>query len=306
MKFKDEIFTNYMVRKSKLEKENFRKYVINQFQDSNLDVTIEHGNFNSNNIIIGNLDKAKVIYTAHYDTQAVLPFPNIATPTSLLATILYQGLLVVVMLAVLLGLEFLLIKILGPDSFLAAFIPLIVCLLFLYLMLFGPSNKTTVNDNTSGVITVLNIASRIKDEDKDKVCFVLFDLEEAGLIGSSAFQNKHKKILKDKLIINFDCVSDGDEALFVFNKGSKKYLDDISKSYKGTDKVLSKMVYKGFSFYPSDQLNFRNAIGVCTVIRGKHFEYIDKIHTKKDTVFNEDNLNFLIDSSLEYIKKISI
>ncbi len=34
----------------------------------------------NNNIIIGNIEKAKIFCTAHYDTQAVLPFPNLIVP----------------------------------------------------------------------------------------------------------------------------------------------------------------------------------------------------------------------------------
>ena len=51
----------------------------------------------------------------------------------------------------------------------------------LLLMMFGPANRHNSNDNTSGVITVLEIMSTLPENLRDKVCFVLFDLEEAGL-----------------------------------------------------------------------------------------------------------------------------
>ena len=37
----------------------------------------------STNIIIGDMDKADIIYTAHYDTCAMLPFPNMIIPEQL-------------------------------------------------------------------------------------------------------------------------------------------------------------------------------------------------------------------------------
>lgn len=52
----------------------------------------------------------------------------------------------------------------------------------------------------------------------DKAAFVLFDHEEIGMVGSYSFAKKHKEILKDKLIVNLDCVSDGDHIL-VMKKG---------------------------------------------------------------------------------------
>ena len=53
------------------------------------------------------------------------------------------------------------------------------------LMLIGPANSSNVNDNTSGVVTLLEIARSIPELHRKNVCFVLFDLEEAGLIGSA-------------------------------------------------------------------------------------------------------------------------
>jgi hypothetical protein len=177
-------------------------------------------------------------------------------------------------------------------------------LLFLLVYLFfGPANKTTVNDNTSGVLTILEMINKIPNELKNKVAFVLFDHEETGLWGSSSFASKHKKEMKNKLLINFDCVSDGDKMLFIFNKKAKNNFDLLKDSYVSTDKVESQMVLKN-SIFPSDQVNFQNAIGVCSVIRGESFEYIDKIHTKKDTVLREENIEFLVDKSIDLVNKI--
>ena len=56
--------------------------------------------------------------------------------------------------------------------------------ILLGLMMFGQANKHNANDNTSGVVTLLEIAGTLPENQRDKVCFVLFDLEEAGMIGS--------------------------------------------------------------------------------------------------------------------------
>ena len=95
--------------------------------------------------------------------------------------------------------------------------------------------------------------------------------------------------MKDKLLINFDCVSDGEKMLFVPNKKAKKYIDLLEDVYKTDDNVEVKVVTKGV-FYPSDQVNFNCGVGVCAVIKGKRFEYIDKIHTNKDVVCREENI----------------
>ena len=71
--------------------------------------------------------------------------------------------------------------------------------------------------------------------------------------------------------------------LFIFNKKAKNNFDLLKDSYVSTDKVESQMVLKN-AIFPSDQANFQNAIGVCSVIRGKSFEYIDQYYTLLITV----------------------
>ena len=140
----------------------------------------------------------------------------------------------------------------------------------------------------------MEIAKSMPEAYRDQVCFVLFDLEEAGLIGSSAFASKHKSVAKKSLLINFDCVSDGDTMLFVLNKQTKDLVKTFEESYESPRDVKTDVVYKGV-FYPSDQTAFKKGIGVCAMKKNKFFKsgYIDRIHTKNDTVFREENIKYL-------------
>lgn len=303
MKFKDNIINNFMIRKTKKQKTAFIQWVKEELKDSKYDINIEKGSFGARNIVIGDIKTAKVVFTAHYDTCAVMPVPNFITPTNFFIYLLYQIFLIVPMLLIAIGAS-LLFAFLFPS--LAEFADLVysfALLGILGLLLFGPPNKHTVNDNTSGVITILEMINKLPDKLKDKVAFVLFDLEEAGLFGSSGFSSKYKKEMKDKLLINFDCVSDGEKILFIFSKKAKDRCDLLKDVYVGNDKVESVMVLKG-AFYPSDQANFPIGVGVCSVIKGKWFDYIDKIHTNKDIVFRKENVEYLVDKSIEFIDKI--
>mgnify|MGYP002508405661 CR=1 FL=1 len=51
--------------------------------------------FAAKNVVAGDPEKAKVIFSAHYDTCAVLPFPNFITPRNLFFYLCYQLMLVV-------------------------------------------------------------------------------------------------------------------------------------------------------------------------------------------------------------------
>ena len=177
--------------------------------------------------------------------------------------------------------------------------------LFLFLMLFGPANKNNANDNTSGVVSVLETAAKLPTEYRDKVCFVLFDLEEAGLIGSASYANGHKKQIKNQIVLNCDCVGDGDELMMFPNKKVKndcKQMDSLL-SICAADGVKSLSVReKGFTYYPSDQKNFPYGVGIAAFRRSKWAGlYCDKIHTKKDTVLDENNVSFLRDRMISLI-----
>ena len=95
----------------------------------------------------------------------------------------------------------------------------ILVVLAMFLLMAGPANRHTANDNTSGVTTLLDIMTALPTEARESVAFVFFDLEEMGLFGSAGFANQHKQIAKNTLLVNFDCVSDGDTILFALRGG---------------------------------------------------------------------------------------
>ena len=163
-----------------------------------------------------------------------------------------------------------------------------------FVFLKGPANKHTANDNTSGVITLMEIMQALPEDKRNEIAFVFFDLEEMGLFGSSGFASKHKKAMKDKLLLNFDCVSDGSTILFAVKNSAKKYIPALEKSFIPCEKFAVDIASKGV-FYPSDQANFKAGVGVAALNYSKKLRtlYMDKIHTDKDRVFDEENIEFL-------------
>ena len=60
--------------------------------------------------------------------------------------------------------------------------------------------------------------------------------------------------------------------------------------------------HKGFRYYPSDQKNFPYGVGIAAFRRNKFLGlYCDKIHTRKDTVLDESNVNILRAALTTYI-----
>lgn len=298
-----DILQAFPVRKSGKDKAAFRQAVETMAQGWGYPVSQEKGSFGARNLVIGDPKTARYLVTAHYDTCARLPFPNLITPTNLWLVLAYQFLLLVMLLCVPFALSLLTGFLAGDDGILALWVGEIALLAVLGLMLFGPANRHNDNDNTSGVVTALEIAKALPEEARGKVCFVLFDLEEAGLIGSASYSRRHKQEISGQLVVNLDCVGDGD-ALYLFPTGKLKK-DKAAmaqlKTLEGTSQRKTITLHqKGFSFYPSDQANFPYGLAVCALRKSRLALYISRIHTSRDTILEKENVNLLCSAMISF------
>ena len=296
------ILTVFEVRKTRRQKERFRHYLTELLEDNGYNVAIEthKGLWRSDNVVVGDPATAKLIFTAHYDTCARLPLPNLCTPRNLLGIVLYQLLLAVLIFLppLLLAIIAILVDI-GPAATMGV---IYFSLLFqLWWMIDGPANPHTANDNTSGVMTLTELLLTLPPAHRDSVCCVFFDNEEKGLLGSGAFYTKHKKALGRTPLINFDCVCDGDSIELYPQKECRKdprLMAQLREAFVG-ENGKSVEVVSGFAFYPSDQKRFPKGIGVCALHKSRLLGgYLGRIHTARDTVMDENNIELLRKGSL--------
>lgn len=301
-----EVLREFPVRKTKKQKEAFQRSVLSYARSIGLEGSVEKGALGVRNIVIGDPEQARYLITAHYDTCASLPFPNLITPCNFWLFLGWQVLLVI-LLCVPVGIIGGLIGAIIDQPEIGVLVAYIGLILELIWMLFGPANPSNSNDNTSGVIAVLETAKEMPEDLRGQVCFVLFDLEEGGLLGSSAYRKMHRKASARQLILNLDCVGDGDEILFFPTKRLKKDNSRILKAEKlckskGEKSVVIKS--SGFSIYPSDQTNFPLGYGIAAFCRSKWAGlYLGKIHTKRDMVMDEKNIALLQDLLIEMVRE---
>lgn len=301
----DKIMAEMQVRKSKKQKEAFRAWLCGELEAAGYAPVVEKG-FASQNVVVGDPDKAQVLLTAHYDTQAVLPVPNFITPRNPFFFVLYQ-LLIVLPLFLAVGLAEGLIFAFVPKSvawWLAPLSCLSICVFFMWWIIDGPANKHTANDNTSGVLTLVETALALPPEHRERVCFVFFDNEEKGMFGSAAFAKKHKAVKKNTVVLNFDCVGDGDYIQFFPQKKLKKDEDTLERIEAAFLPAWERdvQVVRGFSMYPSDNASFKRGVGVCALKHKKGIGYyMDRIHTSRDTVLDAGNILLLRDGALRYV-----
>jgi len=289
-----DILTEFPVRKTKVQKEAFRTAVQSYAEKLGYTVTVETGQFGACNLLLGDPENAKFLVTAHYDTCAGMLLPNFITPCNVPLYLLYQlGLILLIgIAAVAAGVTAGLL--LGSGA--VKWTILVVYFGLLALLILGPANKTNANDNTSGVVTLLEIARTMPENQRHKVCFVLFDLEEAGLIGSASYRKKHKKASDQQLVLNLDCVGDGDHMMMFPTKQLRKNRKKLTSLYRACGYFGKKSLLvheKGASVYPSDQKHFPYGVGICALRKRKKLLYMSRIHTRKDTILEETNVNIL-------------
>lgn len=214
----DFLNTNYPVRRTPEEKKAFREYIIGGFLGAKSEKTNDGKN---ENVIIGDPLTARLVCTAHYDTPARSIFPNILIPRCLPLFWLYQFVPVIFILAVSLGIAYACYAAFSLERNHLLLIFLAVYYIIYFTMFRGKKNPKNFNDNTSGVAAVLTMAEALTDDQKKDVAFILFDNEEKGKKGSKAYFADHKKDMENKLLINFDCVGNGENFVFVVMKDAE-------------------------------------------------------------------------------------
>ena len=298
-----DVFRDFPVRKTKKQKQAFREAVQSYAEQLGYPCTVESGSLGSRNLVIGNPEQADYLVTAHYDTCARLPIPNFLTPCNFWPFLLWQVVLVLLILGIciLMGLG---VGFLTGSGAIGSWCGYLMIWVILALMLIGPANPSNANDNTSGVVTLLEIAKSMPGNQRKKVCFVLFDLEEAGLIGSASYRKAHKSQTDRQMVLNLDCVGDGDYLTLFPTKRLKKDRKRLKSLYKACGYFGKKSILvheQGFSFYPSDQANFPWGVGICALNKRGKTLYLSRIHTKKDTILERTNVNLLRAALITYI-----
>lgn len=306
----EELIKKHPVRRSEAQKAAFREYVLDAAKSYGADSRVERTSDGKNqNVVIGDVERAKTVFTAHYDTPAASLFPNIMIPRNKPLFFAYQMVPVIFMLAIAFGVGFAAQAIAGGDRrvLLGGF--LITYYTIYFVMFRGVSNKNNYNDNTSGCATLLTVIDRLDEGSRGSVAFIFFDNEEKGKKGSKAFFKDHEIMMKDKLLVNFDCVGNGTEAVFIVMKDAEE-----KNEYKlFSDCFEVKLGYTPH-FYPmkgsesnSDYKNFPCGVGcmVCKKVKNG-LMYTPRIHTKYDTVSNDKNIDYLADGMIKFAEKLSM
>lgn len=136
---------------------------------------------------------------------------------------------------------------------------------------------------------------------------MLFDNEEKGLLGSRAFSKKYKSILENKFVINFDCVGNGKNFLVACKtKATTNPLLEVLKSTVLSSEKFSVEFFDSKKIAGNtDYKNFKQAISFMAYSKNKIVGYYtSRIHTSKDMVADDENIEYLVENLNNFIEKI--
>ena len=302
------LLSEHQVRKTKIQKQRFREWLTEYLSESGYNFTEDWYSKSGCNLIAGDVRTAETVITAHYDTPPNFIFPVILGFSSWFSFLLSQILLILPFAAVILSYIFLVLYLSLSVCFLLA-VPA-VSLAYSLQIMFGAANRHNANDNTSGTAVLISVLEQLPAEERHKVCIVFFDQEELGLVGSKYFYKKYKVYMKDKPLINFDCVADGQTLNFISKKkfrNSEYYVllrEAAEKSAENTDRKI-RFADALSNIYMSDQLSFPNSIGVAAAKKIPLFGYyIDRIHSSFDTKFDSENISVLTETAVRFISAL--
>ncbi|WP_315118112.1 M28 family peptidase [uncultured Clostridium sp.] len=289
---KNNITKTYGIRFFPKQKKRFLKYVGDELKKLGLEYTVIKGN-----LVVGNVDGAETIFTAHYDTPGIMPhWINYIMKLSGHTRQISMVILIFVIISIL-------------NYFNLNFINNILFLWFITILI---PNRNNYNDNSSGIVTLLNIANEICNNDdykhkKHKIALVLFNNEEWGLLGSAymkKYWTSNEVLLENKKNINIDCIGTGDNVMITHGK-NEELAGSIERALIESGKGKEVIKYKYKLIPLSDEYNFRryNISGIIfcnkALIPGGY--YIPLVHSYKDKVLDLENVVWLTEELLKVV-----
>lgn len=222
------------------------------------------------------------IFIAHYDTGTIMPFwlNWLMRLFGINRQILF--ILLFVFLAHLISLIF--------KDFVYPIQNIFEGLILLSLLPAFIPNKRNLDDNTSGVISLLHLAEKFKQNGISNIKLIFVDNEELGQLGSNA----HCKYLVENGLIkshckvySIDCIGGKGEIPLIIRNSKSSYIDslqnELTNAFGNCRTVNMKLpVSDNYSFRKFGALNL--SFVSKSIVKGGF--YIENIHSSKDDFIN--------------------
>lgn len=312
MRMHNQLQNTYNKRRSRREKENFRNYISHQLHTAGWTTqTVSGGKwiFRSNNVITTNTQTPKVVLMGHYDTASAFPYIS-NLPQWLFGVAIGQ-----IIYSIIIFIPIVMVCFIGMNRIVGYSVSATIIIIALLFYLFGyfpnPINK---NDNTSGVISLLDISNNsiVKGKYRGKIMLVFTDNEEKGCLGSKVLKKRLRSLnydISNAKIINLDCIGYGDKiGIGYTNDKSLIFAERLRNIFQQNNGINTEVnVLKNSS---SDHKRFKEE-GAVIVSRYKapiwgprRSYYIGPIHTYMDRTINQNGINEITNKVVQAITEL--
>lgn len=268
--FAARIERDFSVRRKEKQKTEFRAWLVYTLKEMGYSPKLESGEYSLSlggtmtSVVAGDPEKAKIVLAAHYDTGVREILPPMISPTRPVSFILYQALFPILVLA---GSFALSLALTFPFDLPALTLPLFLVLLAaaLFYPKYGPDERATLNDNTSGIVTLLEVARTLTPRYRGEVCFLFLDGGTQAAKGAKGLRRAHP-CLKEKPVMVVDCVAEGDELLLLPGRAGRwngALLDAINDNFSNSEKKTCFLKTDGLITFPSDNRAFAHSVSIC-------------------------------------------
>lgn len=298
--FAARIERDFPLRRKEMQKTEFRTWLVHTLREMGYSPRLEGGEHalsiggTMTNVVVGDIEKAKIVLAAHYDTGVRELLPPIVCPTRPVTYFLYQMLTPLLALAVSFALA---LAVSFPLDLPGLMLPLFLVLLAVALFYpkYGPDELKNGNNNASGVVTLLEVARALTPRYRGEVAFLFLDGGTQNAKGAKGLRRAHP-CLKEKNVIVIDCVGEGDELLILPGKLARwdgALLDTFNEQFSNSERKTCFLKTDGFVHYPSDNRAFKHATSICACSRIAGFGRC--ILPRRMKALDEENLALLRD-----------
>ena len=261
------------------------------------------------NLIVGDIAHANTVYAAYYDTPAKFlwgnvnyyPFNGTLTMKSALwptylPIFVVLGLMIAGFIWMFSNPEF------GGDHRTIVMIVIaLVAFVISSAVSRGFANTCNINRNTSGILTLLDIASKLDENQRKNVAFLLYDGGTTDGSGMKLIAKCLPKTLDKHQFIFVDCVAKGSSVAVGYRENNEREARKLLNAYKGNKETHlvqmdeKRLVYTGEYFVPK-----------AIVVSAGEFDGNDIVvpHTgsKKDMTWDEEVMNDISKMLIGYLK----
>jgi len=259
---------------------------------------VSKGLINSHNLETES-EACEFVVMAHYDTPTIMPF-WMELPVRLFGhTRPFLMILGILGVFILLGVF---------DHLLwVQYLDWIITYSLLSLLI---PNWSNLNDNTSGVLGVLQIAKKVSQDDelRRKVKFVFMDNEENVLLGATKLKqewDRDRFNYANAQIISLDCIGQGEIPVIIRNGSISKTGDGLFEIFEAAAPHARQLNMKGFPL--NDNFIFSGSGAVLVAMMEKSLLpgglYIKNIHSPLDNKLDLEKVDFVSESIMTYLNK---